>query len=673
MRFKLFLFLTAGTVGLAGAAAAEDAARASPTEVGEVVVTAAPYAVSEESITSHVDVMNREALDAAPPAGLGDVLNGLPGVRSSAFGPGASRPIIRGLSGPRVLVLQNGLGQIDASDVSPDHAVASDPSQAERIEVLRGPSTIAFGGSGIGGVVNVLDERVPTRPAANGVEGHLSASGSTVDDGRSVAGSVKLGQGPWVFAFDGSSRRTDDYETPVAPVSRRFAEAEGVVASDDRVQRNTDTATDAVGAGVSYVGDGGFLGASIKQLKSRYGVPYAQLEDEPPGGEEGPVYLDLEQVRVDVRGEHDIDLGPFERLRAAGGWADYEHSEIGVFSGEVGTTFKSDGYEGRVELVQRDLDGWQGAVGVQALKRSLEAIGDEAFIPSVDIGEVAIFTLQRLDKGGWGLEGGVRLDRRRLETPDDARTFTNLSGSVAAFWRPAEGWFASLNYAHNSRSPTEVELFADGPHAGTGAFEIGDRDLDAERVDSGELTVRYTGGRLRLEAHGYVARYDGYIEERRTGEVEDGLPVFQFVQTSAKFRGLELEGGYDLWRDGERTLAVEAAYDRVRGQAGDGPLARIPPASFTGRLSYGDGRFEGRLEARHVAEQDRVAALETPTESYTLWNAYLAWKPWPDRDLKLFAEGRNLTDEEAREHASFLKDIAVQPGRNLRLGVAYSF
>lgn len=668
MRLRRILFLTVATGALAGAAQAE-----APSTVSEVIVTAAPYAVSEESVTSHVDVMNRERLDAAPPAGLGDVLNGLPGVRSSAFGPGASRPVIRGLSGPRVLVLQNGLGQIDVSDVSPDHAVASDPGQAERIEVLRGPSTIAFGGSGIGGVVNVLDERVPSRPAEGGADGHLTASGSTADDSRSISGSVKLGEGPWVFALDGSSRRSDDYETPVAPVSRRFAAANDVVASDERVQRNSDTAVDSYGAGLSYVGEGGFVGASIKQLKSRYGVPYAQLEDEPPGGDEGPVYLDLDQVRVDVRGEHDIDLGPFERLRAAGGWADYEHAEIGALSGEVGTVFKSHGYEGRAELVQKNRNGWQGAVGVQALTRSLKAIGDEAFIPATDIDEVGVFTLQRLDKGDWGLEGGLRLDRRELDTPDDSRRFTNLSGSVAAFWRPAEGWFASINYAHNARSPTEVELFADGPHAGTGAYEIGDRDLKSEKVDSGELTVRYTADRLHLEGHAYLARYDGYIEERRTEEEEDDLPVFQFVQTTARFRGVELEAGYDLWREAGRRLAAEAAYDWVRGKGEDGPLARIPPPSFTGRLVYEDDRFEGRIEARRVAKQDRVAALELPTDGYTLWNAYLAWKPLADRSIKLFAEGRNLTDEEAREHASFLKDIAVQPGRSLRLGVSYSF
>jgi iron complex outermembrane receptor protein len=242
-----------------------------------VVVTAAPYAVSLDTVTSSVNVVTRDQLDTCRPAGIGDLLNGLPGLRSTFYGPGASRPVIRGLSGPRVMVLQNGVGQVDASALSPDHAVASDPGEASRIEVLRGPSTLAYGGSGIGGVVNMIDDRVPSSPAANGPEGRLSASASSVDDGWAYSGAVKAGKGPIVFAADISSRRTDDYSIPTAAVSDRLAARDGLTVDPDHVVKNTDVEVDAYGAGVSYVHDRGFFGASVKKTDTTYGVPYEQI------------------------------------------------------------------------------------------------------------------------------------------------------------------------------------------------------------------------------------------------------------------------------------------------------------------------------------------------------------------------------------------------------------
>ena len=688
----------------AGAAAAQTAAAAPPSpsalpatpassggRVSEVVVTAAPYAVSAESLTSHVDVLTRAQLDTAAPTGLGDLLNGLPGVRSSAYTPGASRPIIRGASGPRVLVLQNGIGQIDVSDVSPDHAVASDPAEASRIEVLRGPSTLLYGGSGIGGVVNIIDDRIASQ-RVEGVHGRFGASGSSVDGGYNVEGSAKVGVGGWVLSVVGDQRESSDYDIPVPALSQRLQAATGVASQDDRTLRNTFTELTTVGGGVSYVGEWGFLGASVRRLESQYGVPYAQVVGQPAGGDEGPVFLDLGQTRVDVRGELNLPgEGPFTKLRVSGGWADYTHREISLNEGTTNTQFDSEGGEGRIELVQRDRGGWQGAVGVNGLHRTFAALGDEAFVPPSDITRLGVFTLQRYDHGGWGVEGGVRFDYADLSTTVDdrfpiltaalggagsaARDFQDVSGSIAAFVRPAPNWFASFNFAHNVRAPNEVELFANGPHGGTGAFEVGDPNLKPESVNSVEATLRYGGDRLRAEAHAYYASYSDYIEERNTGRVDqgEGLPIFQFTALDADFYGLELEGSYALWRSGARELRVEAAYDYVHAQGSDGPLARIPPYGLTGRLHYKDDRFEARLEVRHVGEQDRITAFELPTDDYTTVSVFGSYRPFADKNLRLYVDGRNLTDEEVREHASFLKDIAPAPGRNLRVGFAYAF
>jgi len=699
---KSILLAAAGVSALfAGAASAENLLGRT-VDVGEVVVTGAPYAVSLDSVTTSVNIVTSAQLATAPAVGLGDVLNGLPGLRSTFYGPGASRPVIRGLSGPRVMILQNGVGLVDASSLSPDHAVASEPGEASRIEVLRGPSTLAYGGSAIGGVVNILDDRIPSAKPKNGLEGRLSASYGSVDDSYALSGGLKAGAGPWVVAIDGVKRQSHDYRVPSDPVSARFAADTGETPLHDNKVRNTDVDLEAYGAGISYVGENGYIGASVKKTKSQYGLPFPQVVIVGPPPEEGPVYIDLKQTRYDLRGETGLDVGPFDRARFSVGYADYRHSEISVEDGSVGTTFLSKGVEGRAELVQKERDGWQGAIGVQGLSRKFKAIGDEAFIPPVDIDEVGVFALQRLDRGGWGVEGGVRLDRRRLDarlagrptsgaaalygtdwsTADGKQAFTNLSASAAVFWRPVDHWFLGLSLAQSRRAPTEFELFADGPHPGTGAYELGDPTLKPEEVTSVEGTARWTGDRGRIEAHVYSARYNGYIDETRTGaRVDDSgaldpdgeLPISRFTQTDATFYGGEVEGAYPVWRQGDRTLSVEGAYDYVHAKTDDGPPARIPPYSVTGRLVWEGPRIDAKLEVRYVGEQDRVAAFETPTDSYTLVNAQVSYKPLADKDFKVFLDGRNLTDQEAREHVSFLKDIAPLPGRTVRAGVALTF
>lgn len=669
-------FSAASLIALAAAvsAHAEDAPATPDNAVDKVVITAAPYAVSLDTVTSSVNIITREKLDLLPPAGLGDTLNGQPGLRSTFYGPGASRPVIRGLAGPRVLVLENGVGQVDASSLSPDHAVASDPGEASRIEVLRGPSTLAYGGSGIGGVVNIIDERVPSSPPENGFEGRIAGSASTVDDGKAINGSAKFGKGPLVFAIDADHRESEDYKVPTTPVSARLADRDGLSADPDRTVKNTDVEVEAYGAGVSYVHDSGFFGVAVKKTDTTYGVPYLQILAPIDPDAEGPVSIHLQQTRYDLRGEQTVDLGLFDKVRLSVGHAKYQHAEVSVEDGEVGTRFLSDGTEGRLELVQKERDGWQGAVGFQALERHFSAIGDEAFVPSTDIKEYGVFTLQRLDRGAWGVDAGLRFDSRELKTDFASRQFDNVSASLGLFYKPADEQFVALSLSRNGRAPTEFELFADGPHPGTGGYEIGDADLTSEKVTSLEATYRYTGDRLRLEGHLWGAWYDGFIEEAPTGAVEDDLPVFQYFQTDAKFHGAEAEASYVAWRDGDKALKLEGVYDWVRGSTDlSGAPARVPPWALTGRVVWSTPRLTAQAEVRRVASQNRVATFELPTDGYTQVNAMVTFKPIADSALRLFVDGRNLTDETIREHASFLKDFAPAPGRSVRVGFAWNF
>ncbi|WP_374473048.1 TonB-dependent receptor [Phenylobacterium sp.] len=678
------LFTAAAVTALCASSQVHAAAAAPEKDLSEVVVTAAPYPVSIGSATTSVNILKREALDTAPVGGLGDVLTGVPGVRSTFFGPGASRPVIRGLSGPRVLVLSNGLGQVDASALSPDHAVATDPQEAERIEVLRGPSALAYGGSAIGGIVNVIDDRIARDPV-DGVEGRVLASGSTVDDGRMVSGSIKAGAGPFVLSLDGVRRETDDYEVPTFPESRRQLEADGEEwpGPVDSAVENTSTELSSYGAGLSYVGERGYIGLSVKRTETTYGVPGHEHEHEHEGedgegdeghaGEEAGVAIDLEQTRYDLRGEYDLNLGPFEKVRFAGGYADYTHVELE--DGAPATRFFSEGWEARVELVQPNRDGWQGAVGFQALSRDFDAVGEEALVPATTTEEWGAFLLQRYDRDGWGVEGGLRVDHRKLDSLAGERDFTNVSGSLGAFVRPADGWFLSLSGSRTSRAPAQEELFANGPHPATRGFERGDAALDQEVSWSLDGTIHYDSDRWTADLHLFAVRYDGFIDLRPTGEEdeESHLPIFAYQQTDADFHGFEAELSYRLWEEGARSFRLEGAADYVRGDTDLGPPARIPPWSASLRGVFEGGWWTGLLEVRRVGEQDRTAEFELPTDGYTLVNAQMTVRPLKDPDFKVFLDARNLTDEEAREHASFLKDIAPLPGRNFRLGVAYSF
>jgi len=648
--------------------------RAAPTagQVDEVVVSGAPYAVSLDSVTTHVEVLTRSELDNLPAAGLGDTLASVPGLRSSAYAPGASRPVVRGLAGPRVLVLENGLGLVDASTLSPDHAVASDPGQASRIEVLRGPSALAYGGSAVGGVINVIDDRIASKPL-RGVQGRGTAALSSVDRGGSVSAGVKAGAGPWVAAVDAVRRRSDDYRVGDSPISELLAKRDGVTPDPFRQVANSAVEVDGYGAGLSYVLSDRFLGGSVKKTETTYGIPYPVVLSPPAPAGEGPIEIHLNQTRWDLRGESPVPFGPFVRARVALGGADYEHAELLRNTGEVGTRFRSQGAEGRLELIQDEANGHQGAVGLQGLTRDLEAIGDEAFVPPVNIREIGLFTLQRWERGRFGVDAGLRADRRELDSAAGKRAFDNLSASAGVSFRPAAPWFVAVSLSYNGRAPTEFELFANGPHPGTGGFEIGDASLDSEKATSAEFALRYMSGPLRLEAHAFFAHYDGYIEEAPDGQFEDGLPVFRYFQTDADFHGVEFEGAVDLWRKGAFGLVAELDADYVRGRTDAGAPARIPPYSVTGRLVWTAAAAAFTAEVRHVGAQDRIAAFELPTAAYTLVNLRGELRPLGQDGARLFVDARNLTDAEAREHVSFLKDVAPLPGRAVRVGVAYSF
>jgi len=691
--------VSASALALAAGLAAAAAAQEGTGETEVIVVRSAPILTEADSLVGSADVLSADEIVSRLNGNLGDTLASLPGVESTFFGPGAGRPVVRGLGAERVQVLINGLGLIDASSASPDHAVAADPLGAESIEVLRGPAAIAYGGGAVGGVINVFDGRIPEEPLDAPVEGEAYAGYTSVDEGSQLAARVRAGAGPVVFQLQGERREADEYEIPgfaESALQRAMEEKEHGEEEHDHedeeeafgVVENSDYEFETYGGAVSLVSERGFLGVSIKQIDAEYGLPgghehaHGEEEEEHEEGEEHEeeeeeiVRLVLEQTRYDIRGELNRD-GFYNRVRGALAFADYEHVELE--GDETGTTFSNEGYEGRLELAHRHDDARAGALGVQFADRDFAAVGDEAYVEPATATEFGVFAVERYDAGGWGIEGGVRYDTRKVDGTVDgvafSRDFNAFSGSISGFLRPSEDVFLGLILSRTQRAPTDIELASNGAHIATRAVEIGDLDLDTETAWTLEGAARWTTDRAEASATVFANNYNGFIGLFDTGEIDEDedLPIFNYRQTDAEFFGFELYGRTELFTAAAALISADAAIDFVEADSDLGELPRIPSLSATFGLEAERGALSGRFEIEHHAEQAEVAEFELPTESYTFLNASAQWRPLAERDVVLIAGVRNLADEEGRVHTSFLKDLIPLPGRNVRVAIRAAF
>jgi iron complex outermembrane recepter protein len=661
----------------------------------EIVVTAMRRSSTQDSV-SGVAVVQAEQLVANARPGLGDSLTHTPGVSATSFGPSASRPVLRGLQGERVRVLSNGIGSIDVSNTSVDHAPVVNPLLAQRIEVLRGPQSLLYGSSASGGVVNVIDRRIPSQVPDEPI--HLSAMagyGSAAKERMgAMSAEVPLG-GNWVGHVDGSWLKTDDLRIgsyALTPALRAKATASSLLPPDPEADPEIDFAANAAlkgilpntanetwtaGAGVAYVTDGGNIGVAYSHYDSLYGVPirFATALGE---GQEAP-RIKLRQDRIDARAELETGGSLIEKLAFRYAYGDYIHSEIEP-DGGIGTTFFSKGMEGRFELVLADRGGWKGVTGSQLVIRDFNVVGAEAFLPKNSTEQIGLFTLQQFESGPWLLEAGARYEHTvQTAKPDlsqpqffaGSKRFDTFSGAFGGAYDFAEGWKLAVNLAHTERAPSAEELFANGPHAGTSAFEIGDPGLKVERVWSAEAIIRGHVDGLKFEASVFHNWYSNFVYDDRTGAIEDGLPVFQMRQADARLYGFEAQAEVTLAKPGPWTITTNGLVDYVHTEIdGVGPAPRIPPLRVLGGLSAKSPLFDISLEAEHVFAQKRTASFETATPAYTIVNLSAIWRPTGDEGpLSILLSANNLFDVDARRHASYLKDYAPLAGRDIRVTV----
>jgi iron complex outermembrane recepter protein len=643
---------------LLSSVAATPSAPAAASEI--VIVTATPLGDKSDALSQGVSVVTRDgALNASLSGGIGEALAGVPGVRATFYGPNASRPIIRGLGEDRIRLLLNGLTGIDASSVSPDHAPAIDGLDADRIEVLKGPAALRFGSNAVGGVVNVVDGRLPDVLPARPLEGEVFVGTSSAENAKAGAFRMSATGGKYVFRIDGLARSSDDYDTPSFLQTPALRAQTG----DDTAGRAFNTRGEiwALGASAARIGARTNLAASVRTTNSSCGIP----------GEEA--FIDLEQTRVDVRGVLK-DIGIIESLTVSATGGDYSHSEI-EFDGAVGTVFENSGYEARGEARLKPMGRFDMLWGIQFGSNDFSALGDEAFVLPVTIEQAGGFGFGRYSGENWGAEIGARYEQRTYSGLAGNRDFDLGSVSGGIFAKPIDSLRLSLSASRTERAPTEIELFADGPHAATAAFERGNSDLKTEISTSIEGGARFLAGGWQLQIDAWQASFDGFVAFAPTGEIEDELPLFVVTQKDATLKGVEVSVNGNLWSSSTWSVSGDVALDYVQARYDDGSnVARIPPRLIIIGLEAKRARFGLRAEVQVLGDQDEIAAFETPTSGATTFNLRANWQPIAGEDgLELVLEGRNLSDEDVREHTSFLKDQLPKPGRSLRLSARARF
>lgn len=642
------------------------------------LVTAGPTSLrAGELVQPAQSLSGRDLRDRLLPS-LGETLANEPGVSSTYFGPGASRPVIRGLSGDRVRILESGIGSGDASNTSPDHAVSLEPATADRIEVVRGPATLLYGSSAIGGVVNVLTNRIPSERTDRGVTGEVRGVGASAAEERSISTLLDASAGAVAFHVDGSWRKTSDYTIPGFAELLHDEEEEGGEEEVEGTLLNSALENSSWSVGASFLGRRGHIGASVSGYDNLYGVPGGheeEGEEEEEHAEEG-VHVDLQQRRVDLDGVLRFDGGAIETLRLRGGANNYEHSELE--GEEVGTRFDNEQWEARLEARHRALGPFTGAVGAQFSTRDFSAIGEEAFTPPNKTDQLGLFALEELTAGPVRFQVGGRFERQTSSETIGGfeESFNSFSVSGGLNWEVSEPASLALNVARSVKLPTAEELFSDGPHLATGSFEIGNRDLKEEVALSADVTVHLDADRFHGEATVFVSDFSDYIFPAFTGNVQDGLQEVVYSQSDARFSGFEARGEVELMQQGGTHLDLELFADYVRATLTDRdePLPRIPPLRFGGGFRYEGAPWRANVGVRRVAEQDRVAAFEDPTPGYTTVDASVGYRLFHGGLVhELALSGRNLGDTDARNHTSLLKGVAPLPGRDIQLMYRVAF
>ena len=678
-------------------------------EVEEIVVRVHPLA--NNGSAQSLIVLNGDELAEKVQGSIGETVAGEAGIRSASFGAAVGRPVIHGLGAARVKVTEDRIDTLDVSVTSTDHAVSVEPFIANQITILKGASSLLYGSGAIGGVVDVETGRIPTKLTGEPVSGRVELRAK--DNGNGETAAFRLdgdASGGFAWHVDGFSKQADDYDIPGFVESRQLREQEALEAleaggADDGEEEARDVLEgsflDVQGGsvGLSYIFDNGFVGLSVSRTEGDYGLlagAHEEEEGEEEGEEEeeeGVGVIELEQTRVDFESELRFSSSLVEKVNLRFGINDYEHQEI-EGSGEVGTFFENDAWEGRLELTYSPILGFDGVVGLQLGDREFSAVGEEAFVEPVDSDNQAIFWVGERHFDALDIEAGLRYEQVDYEPTGadefgvdfEDTDFSTISASFGGVYSLNDATKLSALFDYSQRAPTIEELFSNGPHLATQTFEIGNPDLDEESALSLSFTGAYDISGLSLSATIYLTEFDDFIFQQTRGVlvagefepvIEDGLPVLDYLQEGATFFGIDFKADIGLAQVGQGDLGLSLLFDIVDAEidvSGNQNLPRIPADRFGAGLNWASDNWDVKLDYVYVSSQTEVADLELGSDSYNDISLRVSRSfNIGEEKLNIFLHGRNLSDDDQRNHVSFVKDFAPAPGRTFEIGAQFSF
>ena len=672
--------------------------------IEEIIISASAHQKSAQEVAGSFNVIAGDELQRDAAATLGDTLQNQVGIASSSFGPGVGIPMIRGLGGKRIEILQNSSSVGDASDISPDHAIATEALLAERIEILRGPATLRFGPGAIGGVVNVIDNRIHLS-AFEGIEGALESRYSSGNDGVATVARFDAGNGPLNLHLDGVSRDSNDVKIPGLADLDDSDSSNGFIA-------NSDARADSLSAGASWVQGNSVMGFSVSHLDNNYGLPPAShgahSEDSDVGHDDIVVRIDMQQTSY--QGKLLLsNLGDFfDRLNVDVSYTDYQHKEqeFDLDTGDraISSTIEAQSRELHAELTHLERAGWFGTMGLQVSSRDFGSSGEESFIPASTTSRQGLYWLEETAIADNNLEVGIRFDRQKIEMADQSLSLDHDSVNIGASWIAplSEHHRLSLTLAHSERAPAAEELLTLGTHVATNSYEIGNTRLSGESSNSIELTWVYEGDEeslLTFRGSVYHNQFSNFIFQQDTGlslshdledmgfeglqacssaladfsnsldEYTDAITCYLFEQRDATFSGIELESSYQL----SDSQSIELQADLVRGQFTAGSnrdIPRLPPAKIRASYVVESDHWRAALNITRAAAQNNAGENQMSTLGYTRLDASLSYN---QPNWSIFIQGQNLTDRDIRNATSFLREIAPEARRNLTIGLRYQF
>ncbi len=650
----------------------------------DYVVSAGPGLRSVNDFAAPVQVVTEKTLTRKASSTLAATLEGEPGISASSYGAGASRPILRGFDGPRVRILDAGIEAFDVSDSSPDHAVVLEPLLLERVEILRGPATLLYGGSAIGGAINVVDKSIPRKPVADGqLEGAFEARIDSVSEGKTFVGNATLGGDDWALSLTGLDRSNKEYEVP----DHETPKLEGSF---------QETKQYSIGA-TRFFGTDAHFGVAFSRYKSDYGVPGHHHEEEAgtpePEEEEEGVAIDLKANRIHAELEMSAPFSWAEALRLRASYNDYQHAEIE--DGSIAAFYDRAGWEIRGELAH---SAWKcfdtGLIGLQFSHSDFEVLGDEAFVPPSETKTQSLFINEHWHGETLHYELGGRVEQMQINAEGAAEEYSDAAFSIAAsaIWEMKENQFLKLSLQRSQRHPNATELYADGAHLATSQFQAGNAALGVETAYGMDLSYEWKLPNREFMASVFYTRFNDYIydaplgyqiddEGRQTGapgfEADHALDAYAFGAVDANFYGLESEFIQSLYRSAETEVRLRLMGDLVRAEerSSGESLPRIPPVRLGIGIEVENPEWFAGLEIKRSFEQNETGANESATAGYTQVGLNLSKQISlsANREITCFVRADNLLDEKIVHHTSYLKEEAPLPGRNFNIGLRMDF